>query len=163
MQNIRIGLFAAALLFVVDVRGTVRAEGGPVDLEELKDSDKGFSILVPKGAESQSPLDLSSTFQRNYFFALPGGMNGYLVTIEPDFADSLEAAEQKALEFEPKVIASKKEVDGVFLITKGPAGVNQEVWAFRKVGEKSIKAKCSGPSDDLATLEKMCSSLKVSE
>jgi hypothetical protein len=132
----------------------------PVELELTRGSGldgHGYEIMTPKGAQVLSNTDM----MRVYSLPLPGGLHEYNVALTPEPAKDMEQFTRMVSMIAGSGVVEKSATDGGFLLVTGPELGVQDVY-FAKIGKKGgVRAKCGGPTEELALLKKMCLSLSL--
>jgi hypothetical protein len=129
-----------------------------VVLEETKDDELGYTIMLPKDSKVLQKDKLSG---HTFSFLLGGGheLNTHITGVE--HAD-LAGLKNMATMMGQKDLEEEKEIDGGLLrVIKKAQGPIVEVWVAVK--GKPLTAKCTGPTDAKDKLVEICSSLKSNE
>ena len=129
-----------------------------IELVEISDAKFGYTIKVPKGHKVLQKDDMMG----HTFSLLVGGgreLNIHLTTMEvKDLASLVRTATMMG----QKTLTKKEELPGGgFIVIKAAQFGSQEIWVAKKAGAKNVTAKCSGPTAQVALVEKMCASLTV--
>ena len=130
-----------------------------VTLEAITDADKGYEIKIPKGSKELQKNEFAHTFS----LVLPGGMHEFNTHLSFVGNDSLDALVRNATMMGGKDLKEKKKIDGGFMVVKAARMSVVEVWVSKKGKTKGITVKCSGPEKELARLQEICQSLKVTK
>jgi hypothetical protein len=156
----------AAALVAIGFGPLASAQQKPLELEETKGVVKafgdapsaGYSMRVPKGAKPNRTNDYDHTFE------LPiNSMISWVVEVDRSAIARLDAAAKEATVPGMLYSVEPSKVEAGFQIVKKPTSgaIGAEVWTIRNGRKAQVRARCTGPARDLATLLEICGSLKV--
>jgi hypothetical protein len=132
-----------------------------VELKEIKNAAKGYSLKIPAKAEVLSDDSFGVTYSQ-----LLGGGEELLVSISYGYIspETLDEAVADATMIGSQEIIEKRAVPGSgFEVVKREMLSQVEIWYFAQIGENAIKLKCAGPMRYKDFLLQIARSLKASK
>ncbi len=133
-----------------------------IPLTRIADAEMGYSISIPVGSKTLR----KSRFGHTYSLVLAGGLHEYNVNLTSLDVSSLDDAKSTAVLADQAELELASEITDGYIVIKKPSGIGQvlsiqEVWVFKRGNNKSVTAKCTGPTGQLNNLRAICDSLSV--
>jgi len=141
----------SSALELADAEGTLTGGGDAVRVR--------YTIRVPKGANLNRTGEQRDAYSHPY-----NSFVSWQVQVDKTPVRTLEAAVKDSTIPGRRTKPEESEVDGGFQVVLRPTSsdvVDAEVRTYKMGADGAVRARCSGPAKEIATLIEMCATLRA--